>query len=582
MSQLQALKSASSLHDIAALLGFKPKALSYILYCKAPGAKYKAFTIPKAGGGARSIQAPSDDLKLLQRRLSDLLQDCAQELNVSNKWKDEIAHGFKRNRSIVSNASRHRNKRWVFNVDLEDFFGTINFGRVRGFFLKNKHFALGPTTATILAQIACYDNALPQGSPCSPVISNLVAHILDVKLVKLAANCGCTYTRYADDLTFSTNLSDMPPEIVVAAGGQNHEWLPGTALSSIVKKSGYAFNASKTRLQYRNSRQDVTGLVVNKKVNIRNEYRRAVRSMVHNLFKSGDFHHKVVVPSPTGPAIQKIPGTLPQLHGMLGFIDAVDLHNKRLQQHANMGGTSPKAQIRLKESQYRLFLMFGNFYSAQQPTIICEGKTDNVYLREAIRRLAASYPTLASVTAGSNVDLKVKLFKYPDTSTGRILGLHGGSGDLKNFIQKYSDDMKKFKAPGLHHPTIVLVDNDTGGHAVGGVVSTIIKKPVTWQEPFVHVTRNLYLTATPLIGGKESAIEDFFSVATLNTQLSGKSFQKDPPFDATKHYGKAIFAEEVVKKNAPTIDFTGFKPVLDNLAAILADYATKQQTQAKP
>jgi len=582
MSQLQALKSASSLHDVAALLGFKPKALSYILYRKAPGAKYKAFTIPKAGGGARSIQAPSDELKLLQRRLSDLLQDCVEELNLDNKWKDGIAHGFKRHRSIVSNASRHRGKRWVFNVDLEDFFGTINFGRVRGFFIKNKHFALDPTTATILAQIACHDNALPQGSPCSPVISNLVAHILDMKLVELAAACGCTYTRYADDLTFSTNLPKIPTEIVAAAGGQAHEWVPGTALSSIVKKSGYAVNTSKTRLQYRNSRQDVTGLVVNKKVNVRNEYRRTVRSMVHSLFKSGAFYHKVAVASPTGPATQKIPGTLPQLHGMFGFIDAVDLHNKRLHQQTNIGGTSPKTQIRLKESQYRLFLMFGNFYSAQQPTIICEGKTDSVYLREAIRRLAASYPSLVSVAANNNVDFKVKLFKYPDTSTGRILGLHGGSGDLKNFIQKYSDDMKKFKAPGLQHPTIVLVDNDTGGHAVGGVVSTIIKKPISWQEPFIHVTRNLYLMATPLIGGKQSAIEDFFSPATLNTPLSGKTFQKDPPFDPSKHYGKAIFSEEVVKKNAATVDFTGFKPILDNLAAILADYATKQHAQATP
>ena len=176
----------------------------------------------------------------------------------------------------------------------------------------------------------------------------------------------------------------------------------------------------------------------------------------------------------------------------------------------------------------------------------------------------------------------VTLFKYPDTSTERILGLHGGSGDLKNFIQRYNDDMKKFKAPGLQQPTIVLVDNDKGGHDVGGVVSNIIKKPVTWQEPFIYVTRNLYLMATPLVGGKDSAIEDFFSPATLNTQLSGKTFQKDPPFDASKHCGKAIFAEEVVKKNASAIDFTGFTPVLDNLAAILADYATKQQTQAVP
>jgi RNA-directed DNA polymerase len=271
------------------------------------------------------------------------------------------------------------------------------------------------------------------------------------------------------------------------------------------------------------------------------------------------------------------------LHGMLGFVDAVDLYNKRLHQHSNVAGTSPKAQMRTKESQYRLFLMFEYFYNAQEPIIVCEGKTDNVYITEAIKRLAAKYPSLASVSATNDVTLKVKIFKYPDTSTGRILGLHGGSGDLKNFIQKYNDDMKKFTAPGLQQPTIILLDNDTGGRAVGGVVNTIIKKQITWNEPYIHVTRNLHVMATPLIGGvKESAIEDFFSPATLNTVLSGKTFQKDPPFDSSRHYGKAIFAEDVIKKNSQTTDFSGFTPVLDNLAAILADYAGKQAPKANP
>jgi hypothetical protein len=149
--------------------------------------------------------------------------------------------------------------------------------------------------------------------------------------------------------------------------------------------------------------------------------------------------------------------------------------------------------------------------------------------------LAANHPSLASVSATNDDALKVKIFKYPDTSTGRILGLHGGSGDLKNFIQKYSDDMKKFKAPRLQHPTIILLDNDTGGRAVGGVINGIIKKQITWHEPFIHVTRNLYVMATPLIGNaKESAIEDFFSPATLNIALSRKTFQNVRTIDLSR------------------------------------------------
>src|SRR5882762_2597831 len=142
MSQLQSLKSADSLHDIAALLQFKASALAYILYRKPSQTKYKSFSILKRGGGARQISAPSADLMLLQRRVSDLLQNCVEEINSAQNRKDQLAHGFKRGRSIITNAAKHRRRRYVFNIDLQDFFGTINFGRVRGFFLEDRNFAL--------------------------------------------------------------------------------------------------------------------------------------------------------------------------------------------------------------------------------------------------------------------------------------------------------------------------------------------------------------------------------------------------------------------------------------------------------
>ena len=104
--------------------------------------KYTTFQIPKRNGGQRTIKAPVDALKLLQRKLSDLLQDCVDEVNIANKRKDRTANGFKRKRSIVTNARQHRHRRWVFNLDLEDFFPSINFGRVRGFLLKNRDFEL--------------------------------------------------------------------------------------------------------------------------------------------------------------------------------------------------------------------------------------------------------------------------------------------------------------------------------------------------------------------------------------------------------------------------------------------------------
>ena len=215
MSELQELRAASSLKEVAVLLQFKPKYLAFILYRKPVADKYKAFNIAKRGGGLRQINAPCPELKLLQRRLSDLLQNCMEEINSKGNLGNQLAHGFSRGRSIVSNAVKHRRRRYVFNIDLENFFGTVNFGRVRGFFIKAAHFMLHPSVATVLAQIACHDNGLPQGSPCSPVISNLIGHLLDLRLCKLATRYGCTYSRYADDITFSTNKPDFPSGIAM-------------------------------------------------------------------------------------------------------------------------------------------------------------------------------------------------------------------------------------------------------------------------------------------------------------------------------------------------------------------------------
>jgi len=172
---------------------------------------------------------------LLQSKLSDLLQNCIEEINAKKKFRDQLAHGFKRDHSIVTNAVRHRRKRWVFNIDLKDFFGTINFGCVRGFLIKYANFMLHPKVATVLAQIACHGKGLPQGSPCSPVISDLVGHVLDIHLCRRALKYGCTFSRYADDITFSTNKPDFPSSIARLVPRQAHKWEVGPGLQNCYK-----------------------------------------------------------------------------------------------------------------------------------------------------------------------------------------------------------------------------------------------------------------------------------------------------------------------------------------------------------
>jgi len=572
MSKLKSLQVASSLNDIASLLRLKPATLSYILYKQAAAEKYRSFQIPKKHGGTRSITAPLGGLKFAQKRLSDLLQECAGEISEAKGRRDWVSHGFKIKRSIVTNAGQHRHRRYVFNVDLKDFFPSMNFGRVRGYFIKQHEFALDAKVATVLAQIACVNNGLPQGSPCSPVISNLIAHILDMHCVRLASKVGCTYSRYADDLTFSTNKKMFPAEIATRSETNPHEWTPGEDLSRLVKRSGFDINPAKTRMQYRDSRQEVTGLVVNKRINVRCDYRHNVRAMVHKLLKTGSF--TTLVPEKDVASgtftIKEKTGTLNQLHGMLSFIGFVDFKNNERSE------IQPNNRTSSAELLQRKFLLYRDFYAAPSPVIVCEGKTDNIYLLHAIRSLVSQFPDLAGQSAEGKITLKIRLYKHSGSRTAKIIGLgDGGSGSLAKFINVFRDDAKGFNAPGQHHPVIILYDNDAGAKGLAKTLNAGTSVCENGAVKFIHLFRSLYAVPTPPVTGKtESKIEDFFEPALKATKVDGKTFRDDNDADNGQHYGKAIFAHKVVKPNAEQINFAGFAPLLTNIVSVLNHHYT--------
>lgn len=574
MSSLKALQSAASLSDLAALLGYKAKSLSFILYVKSEASKYSSFTIPKKAGGFRQIDAPSDDLKLVQQRLARLIQNCSEEIRFSHGAHDDgpnpdqIAHGFRRHRSIATNAARHRHRRHVLNLDLTDFFPSCNFGRVRGILIKDRNFALHPTVATVIAHIACFKGALAQGSPCSPCISNLIAHILDIHLAQLAGKVGCVYSRYADDLTFSTNHSEVPTTIAFRDENNVNTWSPGAELTRLIIKSGFAINPTKTRMQYRNSRQEVTGLVVNERVNVRSEYRHMVRAMVHRVLNTGTFEHTIVAKDSTGKLIKvSKAGTLAELQGMLGFIDAIDRKYRSPE--------DPKAQGKKEKklSAYAHFLLFKNFYAAGTPVVLCEGKTDNVYLTHAMRRLAPAFPKLALQNPDGTIKLLVRRFKYAGKNTGKTISLFGGSGDLCKFIATYKSAIATYKAPGLLHPIIILVDNDEGGKAVKTAAEAVSKKKFSGSETFVHLVANLYLVWTPLaLGATSSCIEDGFDTVTKGISVDGKNFDPAKDSDTETTYGKVVFAYKVVEAHADKIDFSGFVPLLTRISQVIEQH----------
>ncbi|MGL5832337.1 MAG: retron Ec67 family RNA-directed DNA polymerase/endonuclease [Waterburya sp.] len=584
MSVLKKLKNATTIADVADILRFKTKKLAYILYVQSDLLKYKEFDIPKKSGGVRHIVAPQGGLKLLQRRLADVLQECLDEINNAadgNEAKSigQISHGFRRKLSIRTNAKKHRNRRYVFNIDLIDFFGSINFGRVRGFFIKDEQFCLNPNIATILAQIACFKNSLPQGSPCSPVISNLIGNILDMHLVRLAARTGCIYTRYADDLTFSTNKRCFPQSIAIQSDDDNHAWIPGAKLLRLVKHSGFQINSKKTRMQYRCSRQEVTGLVVNRKVNIRREYRHNVRAMVHNLCTKGSFFLPTYEKDANGDYSLEIkPGNLNQLHGRLGFIDGIDRHN------IEMLSTSKEAQIKSKETIYRRFLFYKEFYAASNPVLICEGWTDYIYVENALRKLASNYPSLVSLDSNEKVTFLIKRFKYSrkdsKSHTAEILGIKGGVGDFINFINSYKREFGRFSVSGMKEPVILLIDNDDGGKKVLNCVCSMLRLDIKEMRkaPYIHIHRNLYLIPTPLQENqKESQIEDLFDASTLEVKIDGKSFNRSDEKATETTYSKAVFARKVVKEMASSISFEGFVPLLDRIAKVIESHYAQRK-----
>lgn len=259
--------------DVADLLEVKYSDLTYLLYRRKSSDKYKSFQLKKRGGGYRKILAPVSSLKIIQRKLNHILQ-------LIYEPKPSV-HGFTFGQNIVTNAKTHLRKAFIFNIDLKDFFPSINFGRVRGMFIGNPYH-IPEDAATVLAQICCFENQLPQGAPTSPVISNMICAQLDSQLQWLAKTNRCIYTRYADDITFSTNLRSLPKALVKRNIVEDKlEVDVGKNLRKTIEKNGFQINEDKIRLQIPSKRQEVTGIKVNDKPNVSRKFIRRIRAMIH-------------------------------------------------------------------------------------------------------------------------------------------------------------------------------------------------------------------------------------------------------------------------------------------------------------
>lgn len=262
--------------DVANILEIPVGQLVYILYSQKQN--YTSFSVKKKSGKSRLIESPNSSVKILQNKVRPLIE-------AHYRIKKPV-HGFVGNgKSIVTNAEQHKKKNYVLNIDLADFFHSVNFGRVQGIF-RSKPFDMGVSAATILAQLCTHNGRLPQGACTSPVLSNLAAATLDKKLVQIAKKFHLTYTRYADDLTFSSNkpFSEALVTKQVESNGQL-KFRAGRILEQAIEDSGFKINHNKTRLQHKSERQEVTGLVVNEGVNVNRRFIRKTRAMINEWGK---------------------------------------------------------------------------------------------------------------------------------------------------------------------------------------------------------------------------------------------------------------------------------------------------------
>lgn len=544
------MKNLCSREQLSFILKVQDKHLTYLLYGKGINKCYHSFLIPKKNGEQRKIDAPNNELKQVQRRLGEALLDYQEKIWKEQDIEPRIANAFLRGKSIITNARVHRNRKYVLNMDLEDFFGSFHFGRVLGFFEKNKNFSMDKKVAIVMAQLTCYNGALPQGAPTSPIVSNLIFQIVDMRILELARKYRLDYTRYADDLTFSTNDKRFR--------NNKDEFI--TKMSSLLRKSGFSINEEKTRFLCYSSRQSVTGITVNEKLNVSHEYIKTTRAMAYSLYTKGKFY---IHPGEEG--------TIDQLQGRLSFIDQLDLYNNRLDKDKHNWRC-----LNMREKEYQKFLFYRHFVSNEKPLIVTEGKTDIVHLRTALRHLEKHYPELINNKEGRfeyQIEFlnKTKKLKYfldinPDgaNTMKNIYNLYSGGHGYPNLFKLFYSNSNRYK-----NPVILLFDNETITkdkplkQFIAHAKLTKEQENEFLEKLYLQLIpeSNLYLVTLPLPQNKkECEIEDLYDDSAFPI-IEGKHFDRKAGSEDEEHYGKEVFAHYISKHD--NVSYAGFKSLFD-------------------
>jgi len=552
------LPDLHSTDAVAALVGLPPSKLAWWVWGFPRRKQYRSFQVTKKDGTARQILAPIPPIKRIQRQL-------ATSLAAAYRAPAHV-HGFTPGRSPLTNAAVHVDQRWIFALDLEDFFPTITAKRVHGLF-RAQPFGYPEDVARLLARICCFQGALPQGAPTSPIVSNYICRGMDRELAALAMSHRCYYSRYADDLVFSTDRGIFPTSIAALENGIAQ---PSPSLRGTIERAGFEVNDRKTRMQIEFQRQRVTGLIVNRKVNVSRQYLRGLRALLHRWKYDGREEAAKALrrssPNQNWPPGKPYPPLEAVVRGRVQYVRAVR-------------GRNDPAYLKLARKLSELDPHF------RGPSIIpgvdvearlfTEGVTDPRHIRAALHHFKqrGEFTNLNLVISedasrGGDTQLREYLQNLVEFGTDCLtVGLF--DWDTSGAKQAVGPDGWREYGPqvvavGLAPPSFrgeleprciellyensVLETKDTDGHRVYRVAEFNRTTSIHESEPCVlpHAKKK----------SEQLIAEEVYEVAT-NKQLARS---------------KAAFARAIEKEpeTFPTLSFEGFRPTFERIVVALA------------
>ncbi|NEZ89063.1 retron Ec67 family RNA-directed DNA polymerase/endonuclease [Weissella paramesenteroides] len=575
---------------------------------------YTEFSIPKKySNELRTINAPDSELKKIQKQIKRLIENQL----LSKKYYFNISsQAYQKNKSIFTNAQIHRNKKYILHFDIENFFDNITFRRINGFFQKNKRFKLPYNISTILTRLCCCKGHLVQGSPISPIISNLIGDGLDYKLRKLSNKYHFIYTRYADDMIFSTNDSKI-------ITNKLQEFMKD--LQDIIEQEGFSLNQRKYTLMGPNVRHYVTGLTNNKKVATPIEFYKSTRAMANHLYKYGEINvNGKIFDSNSYPSPVNI------VEGRLNHIYHIEQENRKLYQEHSAGFEyfpitpldyqkhtnklkinndtgSIINELSGKELEYSKFIFYKNFFYGDYIKVFTEGKTDPRYIKKAYSMLRPNdnsirLSSVESLLNHNNILTKVFNLHQGGDGLTDIFNMYTGNQSNEN---KYFNYTQYFNLKTLPiRPTIILMDfelnnkNKTSplNNFINNIVNTLLGgkgrnkekernkiKQELKEKGYYRIYSNLYLAVTTdlieITSHTENKtidrdIENYFDIDLVKDMFQRNMIHiKDirSVCKVSELINKNEFSKSIKKINDAT-KFTGFQNLITIFSNIHLDY----------